>query len=532
LADVMRLTLRRAAGRWGRAPALGRYNAMHQPAPALCDTLALAALLAIALIAYAPSTAALWDFWAHHYLGEHGPLIGAICVWLMLRSRQALAAAPVQPSPWGCAGLLLCSIASVIFWRAGIEGLHVLLLPLILFFAVLAAFGWGVARLLAFPLGFLYFAEPPWHVLTGPLQELTVHAVGVIAPLVGMPARIAGSVMYLPGGVTFEVTPLCSGVNFLVVGLAVAGLIGELERASVRRRAALLASMTLVAIISNWVRVLAIMAAGYASGMRNVLVTRGHLLFGWLLFALVMFGFAWFAARHPALTTRTGSVRARSVSSPGVFRGYFLAIGVLVAMPILGRAVPAALTAEGAPIGLRLPTGQTGWRGPLRASEEPWKPEFVGAHSEWHVAYEDTAGDVVDVIAIGYSRQEQGRELVNECNSLLGRGACADSPTGQPGEGLTALTAGLVVRGVHPHIEVIVSDARGQRFVIWWAYDIGSRKFVTPLFSQLWYGLRSLRGPPYSLLFAYRTVCSPSCEAARAKLTRFGVSVGDHVAVN
>ena len=490
-------------------------------------------LLAIALIAYAPSTFALWDFWANNYLGGHGPLVGAISVWLIVRSRAALASAPAHPSLWGCAGLILCSIASVILWRASIEELEVLLLPLILFFAVLAAFGGGVARILAFPLGYLYFAEPPWHVLARPLQELTVRAVGVIAPLVGMPARIAGTLVFLPGGVTFEVTTLCSGVNFLMVGLAVAALIGELQQASLRRRAALLASMVLLTVVSNWVRVLIIMAVGYTSGMRHILVTSGHLLFGWVLFALVMCGYAWLVARYPAPAVEARPARTRSVSSSGALAGYFTAVGVLLAVPILARVVPAALSAGlAAPVGLQLPAGRSGWRGPLRASDELWKPDFVGAHSEWHVAYEDSGGDVVDVVAIGYSRQEQGRELVNECNSILGQGMCTDAPTAQPASGLTALTADSVVRSTHPHLEVIASDAKGQRFVIWWVYDIGGRKFVTPLFSQLWYGLHSLDGIPYSTLFAYRTACVPSCSAARERLSDFAEIIGGGIAMS
>lgn len=499
---------------------------MHQPGPSLRNSLPLAVLLAVTLIAYAPSTAALWDFWGHPYLGGHGPLIAAISVWLIVRSRAALASAPAHPSLWGCAGLILCSVASVIFWRASIEELQVLLLPLMLFLAVLAAFGGGVARILAFPLGYLYFAGPMWHVLTRPLQELTVRAVGLIAPLVGMPVRIAGSLLFLPGGVTFEVTPLCSGVNFLVVGLAVAALIGELEQASLRRRAALLASMVLLTVVSNWVRVLIIMAAGYTSGMRNILITSGHLLFGWVLFALVMCGYAWLVGRRSPPAVETSPARSRSAPSSAALAGYVTAVGVLLAMPILARVVPAALSAGvAAPIGLQLPAGRAGWRGPLRASDELWKPHFVGAHSEWHVVYEDSGGDVVDVIVIGYSRQEDGRELVNECNSILGQGTCTDGPTAQPASGLTALTAESVVRGI-PHIEVIASDAKGRRFVIWWVYDIGGRKFVTPLFSQLWYGLRSLDGSPYSTLFAYRMACVPSCSAARERLGDFAQTIG------
>ena len=101
-----------------------------------------------------------------------------------------------------------------------------LLLPLLLFLAVLAAFGWGVARIVEFPLGYLYFAEPTWRILIGPLQSLTARVAVLIGPLIGMPAVRSGILLHLPHGATFEVTPLCSGVNYLVVGLAIAALIG------------------------------------------------------------------------------------------------------------------------------------------------------------------------------------------------------------------------------------------------------------------------------------------------------------------
>ena len=494
---------------------------MHQPGPALGNTLPLAVLLVVALIAYAPSTAALWGFWIHNqYLGGHGPLVAAMSLWLVVRSRGELERAPLQASRWGFVGLFLCSVAWVIFWRAAILQLHMLLLPLILFFAVLAAFGSAVARLLAFPLGFLYFADPPWQVLTGPLQGLTAHAAGFIAPLIGMPTQIEGNLLHLPGGVTFEVTPFCSGVNFLLIGLALAALIGELERASLRRRAALIGSMALITVVSNWARVLAIMVAGYTSGMRNVLVTSGHLTFGWVFFALVMFGFTWVVTRRGLPTHDAERRVAPGAARPGALRGLVSAAGLLLAVPLLARAVPAAFDPRGASLALRLPTSPAGWDGPLPASDRLWKPDFIGAHSEWHVAYQDSAGGTVEVLAIGYPAQYQGRKLVSEVNSLLGDGD------------LTAVSAASVARGELAHIETVASDAKGRRFVLWSVYDIGGRKFVTPLFSQLWYGLRSFGGSPYSVLFAYRTACEPSCDAARARLVRFMHSVGAEIVVN
>jgi len=168
----------------------------------------------------------------------------------------------------------------------------------------------------------------------------------------------------------------------------------------------LLGSMVLATIVSNWVRVLIIMAVGYTSGIHNVLVTRGHLLFGWVLFALVMSAFAWVAARGTAPVPGTRSaipdaadrVRCAGFSPPPA---------CCFAMPILARAVPAAAGPPVERLELRLPAAPAGWRGPLAATDGRWRPEFVGAHSEWHAAYQDAAGASVEVLAIGYPSQEQ-----------------------------------------------------------------------------------------------------------------------------
>jgi hypothetical protein len=117
------------------------------------------------------------------------------------------------------------------------------------------------------------------------------------------------------------------------------------------------------------------------------------------------------------------------------------------------------------------------------------------------------------MMAIGYAEQGQGRELVNAENSLLG-------------PGLSPLTRVGVVAAGQDYSETIALDHEGRRSVIWSVYDIGGRTFVMPMLSQLWYGLASLRTPPYSVLFAFRAQCVPSCEDARATLTRFASSMG------
>lgn len=269
--------------------------------PVLSNPVLFSTLVSVALLAYWPSVTALWDFWQRDpFVGGHGPLIAVISIGLLARARDALAAARLRPSVWGGVALVVLSLAWLIFWRASLPELHMLLLPLLLFLAVLAAFGAGIARLAAFPLAYLYFAEQPWDVLVSPLQVLTIRAVGLIAPLLGMPTTVTGNLLALPHDVTFEVTRYCSGLNFLVVGLAIAALLGELQQASLRERALLLVSMAVVAIVTNWARILVIIALGYFVGLQQGLVTSGHVLFGWALFVLVMLGFALLAVRRPA----------------------------------------------------------------------------------------------------------------------------------------------------------------------------------------------------------------------------------------
>jgi hypothetical protein len=105
--------------------------------------------------------------------------------------------------------------------------------------------------------------------------------------------------------------------------------------------------------------------------------------------------------------------------------------------------------------------------------------------------------------------QAQGRELVNEENSLFG--VDAPEPTAE---------AKITLDG-ESYIELVAADRHGQRWLTWSVYDIGGREFVTPLLSQLWYGLRSLGGPPYSMQFAFRSECSQSCDDARGTLRSF-----------
>jgi EpsI family protein len=381
------------------------------------------------------------------------------------------------------------------------------MLPVLILLGVLSACGPQVTRTIAVPVGFLYFAMPAWNLLAWPLQSLTLWIVRVAAPVIGVPATVSGSLIALPDDMKFKVALVCSGAGFLAQGLAVAALLGELEQARVGRRLRLLGAMAMLAIVTNWLRVLVLVHVGYSTGMRHVLVTRHHLLFGYVLFVLTLVVFVWIAASQRSFSTPQAAPTALRSSAHG--GGDYLWAAIALAAPPLAAVALAAASDRVSARALDLPAGRADWNGPLAAVDETWRPLFVGLHDEARGLYRDLSGHTVEVVVIGYSAQAQDRELVNEGNSLVGSGA------------LTLLRSDRTEGLGRPLHEDVTADTEGHRSLIWSFYAIAGRPFVTPVWAQLWYGLHAFGTPPYSALFAFRTSCAPSCAAARAVLASF-----------
>lgn len=471
-------------------------------------------LLAVVAL-YWPDAAALGRYWAGQDANaQTGVLIALLSGFLLFRDRRRFEHIVVGPVPWAGLPLIACAAASLICWRAGIVTLQLVFLPPILWLGVLTVLGWPAARLAFFPIGFLYFALPGWGLLGPSLQRLTAWAVGLIGPAMGLPLTLSGTTVLLPGGISFAIAPPCSGVDFLTIGIAIAALHGKLENARLGRRVGLIGSMILVAIVSNWLRVMLIIDIGYRSQMRNPLATRDHLALGWVVFACALLLFLWVAGRpaptgpgvHAAGKSHGGIATAPQRSSAWRHGTAFVALLLVPALVYLALLGNGARAIAGA---FELPPACAPWSGPADWADPLWQPKFVGAHAERQVRYESADGRTVEVVAIGFPHQAQGRQILNERNSLLGE------------HGLSLETVALLLDADTPHAEVIARDTRGRRSLIWSVIDIGGHLFGEPVTSQLWYGARSIMGDPYSALFALRAQCDISCDGARAALADF-----------
>ena len=493
-------------------------TAARDAAPGLTRVAAIYLLMALTFVVYWQGTAVLYDFWTSSYTlsYHHGFLIAAVTLWLTFRARHELSRAPASASRAGLAMLLGCSALWVFLWHASLQDPVLLLMPAMLWLAVFAAFGWPVARQLIFPFGYLYFAVPAWSSLTPLLQTITTHVVAVLASVGGIPTQVHGYLLTIPAGV-FEVGTGCSGLHYLVVGLALTGLMGELEGASLRRRAALLLGMGALALFSNWVRVLVIVVAGQMTKMQHPLITKGHYTFGWAVFAICFLVFLWVTSRRAPRTKGASSAWMPAAApvtlaagAPGTLSFVPLAWVVLaiVAIPVISYGLSAVGRQQNEAAVSAEPVSIRGWSGPFAVSDPSWRPVFDGADLLRQVTYVDASGRTLEMAEVVYKVQRQGAELVGFGNSLTGRA-------------LESVSEQVIQSGSQQFTQTIAADRHGQRSVIWSAFDIGGRRLVHPFAAQLWYGAHSMVASPRSALRAYRVACAPTCEAAGLTLKDF-----------
>ena len=471
----------------------------------------IAALACVTALVYWPSSLFLYDKWADLAKGPytHGWLILLICIALVVRSRHELAAAPARPSGRAAVALAVAIVAWLISYRASIEGLEIPLQPLIFWLAVTAAFGWAVGRLLLFPVAFLYFAVPIWYAT--PLQQLTVLVMRGALALTGPPALIVGDVIHLSNA-TFIIEEGCSGLHFMIVGLAVAALYGEQRRDPWRVRLRQLALVAALALLANWVRVYTVIEAGYLTNMQSYLVRVSHYGFGWCVFAVALFVFFWLApylGPEPAPPTVVAAPSpAGAAERRAELGGIGVAVAILLVLPALNTALRSARPAAPLAHPLASLNPQPPWQAVPVDVRSAWLPVFAGADELQRRAFGTAGDDTVEVLGVAYRIQRQGAELVGETSSLTG-------------DGLQSQAEQVVRTRAGAFREAEVTDPTGARSLIWWRYQVAGRNLVGPLTQQLWYGISALVWRPPAALLALRTACHGNCGDARGTLQKF-----------
>jgi exosortase/archaeosortase family protein len=332
---------------------------------------------------------------------------------------------------------------------------------------------------------------------------------GLLA-VTGPPAVIEGDAIHLSNG-TFLIEEGCSGLHFMIVGLAVAALYGEQRRDVWRVRVRQLALMAGLALLANWVRVYTVIVAGYLTDMQSYLVRVSHYGFGWCVFAVALLVFFWlapFLGPEPALPPAAAvppSPNGEGHARPG---GFAVAVAILLGLPLLNVALRMSHPVPPLPHPAALLDPQPPWHAVPVDVRSAWHPVFAGADELQRRAFGSSGDDAVEVLGVAYRRQRQGAKLVGQTSSVTG-------------EGLETRAEQVVGSAAGRFREAEVADRAGARSLIWWRYQVAGRNLVAPLAQQLWYGINALVWRPPAGLVALRTPCNADCESARRTLQEF-----------
>jgi len=269
--------------------AVAVVNGWRLALPALVVT-----LLAI-LVLYRETAMSMVEIWARSETFTHGFLVPPITFWLIWRIRRNLALLTPRANVWALLALVVAGFIWLLGELASVAVLSQFALITMLVLAVPAVLGLPVARRMAFPLAFLYFAVPFGEFALPQLMEWTANFTVLGLRLSGIPVYREGLHFVIPSG-SWSVVEACSGVRYIIASLTVGTLFAYLSYHSLKRRLIFVAVSLFIPVVANWIRAYLIVMLGHLSG-NKLAAGVDHLIYGWLFFGIVITAMFWIGAR-------------------------------------------------------------------------------------------------------------------------------------------------------------------------------------------------------------------------------------------
>lgn len=380
-------------------------------------TLIASGALFVALLAlFWPTVQGMVHVWYNFETYTHGFLILPISLWLIWQHRHYLA--PYTPQP--TAGFLLLVGGALIVWAvarlSGVLVVEQLAFVAVAISAIAGVLGSQVARYLAFPLLFLFFAVPMGEDLIPPMMEFTATFTVEALRLTGIPVYRDGLWFSLPTG-NWSVVEACSGVRYLIASVTLGVMYAYITYHTLWKRLAFIALSALVPILANGMRAYMIVMIGHLSDMKYA-TGVDHLVYGWVFFGFVMFILFWIGSRwreDPAPPETVAPLSALSHASVG--RRVIL---VATAAFVLSAGVVWA-TYRAAEVDRQVvrPLAAPDTAGEWRLSEQAvdWTPEHLPTPHTIAARYAAGPRDA-RLFVVLFPLQRQGAEAINQDNQV------------------------------------------------------------------------------------------------------------------
>ena len=482
----------------------------------------LALVLSIASIFffYWDTAQRIVSIWIRSETFAHCFLILPIVAWLIWRRREDLMSVRPTPSFWMLAPLALIAFAWLLGNLTATNAVTFLSLVSLVVLAVITVLGTRAAKVIAFPLAYLFFAVPTGDFVMPKMMEWTADFTVRALMLTGIPVYREGQNFVIPSG-SWSVVEACSGVRYLIASVVVGTLYAYLNYRSLHRRLIFIAVSLAVPIVANWLRAYMIVMLGHLSG-NKLAVGVDHLIYGWLFFGVVillmfLIGARW--AEHPGANECTGAVTAQEASvNPG--RLWLAAVLFVFVMASPHGWLAAIDQAEASSAGVS-PSLTLAAPVAWQVAEPPaidWRPAYTSARADWQGEFAQDERRVG--VFIGYYRQQDyDHKLISSGNELVKSSDRAWLRVSEGGRGTMLAGQPLAVR---------TAELRGpgeQRIVVWYWYWINGRLTVSDHVAKAWQAFDRLlgRGDSSAVVILYAPKTTDGGEVA---LESFLASIG------
>lgn len=476
------------------------------------------------LVLFWRTTWSMIAIWMRSETFVHGFVVLPIFFYLLWRERRSLRAIETKP----CLGALLGVAAAGAIWLLGelvgaasvAQFAMVAMIPLV----VWAVLGTRVAKALAIPLAFLFFAVPLGEFLLPTLINWTADFTVAALRASGVPVYREGNFFTIPSG-SWSVVEACSGLRYLIASFMVGCLYAYLSYRSTKRRVGFIAASIIVPIVANWMRAYMIVMLGHLSG-NKIATGVDHLIYGWLFFGLVMMLLFWIGGRWREdldpmpISARSGT---SSAMRPGVVdtsnrKIWVAALGavILAAMwqPLLAKLDASENTAPVRFPGIR---GANGWVA-VPESVSDWKPDLSGARAEYRAAFVKD-GEHVGVHIAFFRGQTLDSKAITSTNELVR----SVNKTWR----LANAGAAHVETGAGPlDVRTAVAVADRSRLALWQWFWIDGRHTSNDYLAKLYqvFSVLEQHGDSVAWVIVYTPTESNELQA-RAALQRFSTDM-------
>ncbi|MDI3513125.1 MAG: hypothetical protein PWP40_354 [Rhodocyclaceae bacterium] len=441
----------------------------------------------------------------------HGLVVLPAFAWLVWDARERIGELQPQPVGWMALPILAAGLLWMLGGMVSVAAAQHFALFAMLVSAFVGVLGWGLSRMLLFPLAFLFFGVPIGEFMLPTLMHYTAEFTVWALRLSGVPVYQEGLHFIVPNG-RWSVVEACSGIRYLIASLMVGALYAYLNYTSLKRRLLFMLVALAAPIVANWLRAYMIVMLGYLSD-NEIAAGVDHILYGWVFFGIVIFLMFWVGSRwHEGREPVPPAGRAAILS--GERRVHWSRLLALMAAVALFPPVLRILDAPvpDFPVTLAPPPPAAGWSAPAEHPFE-YRPFYAGARAQAEQTYV-AAGDRLPVayFAAWYIGQREGSEMVAWGN---GPGSAAIG-----GVGLMRSPRPLTI-GDQPLRENLLSTKRGA-VLTWHGYRMNGRMLAGDTEAKLRLALARLVGQSdESAVFVLSTPVAGDEDRARERLRAF-----------